>query len=151
MNKDKIQSFSDTWGQTILLWQRLRRPILQNKALTHTDKRILYGLYKLGSVTKKELAQQIVLEHSSLTRPLDRLESRGLIERNGSDTDKRFILLNLTTNGKNITCDIKKESRELLTQLLSQTNDSELEQTTAMMEKFQSAMEVMLDEQTKAR
>lgn len=145
MNTELIQTFIDTWGQAALLWQRLRRPILEREQLTQTDKRILYGLYRLKQATKKELAQSVVLEHSSLTRSLDRLEQKGLIARISSEEDKRYVELSLTQAGLTKTQIIKKRSLELAKHLFSEVSDNKIRQASDTIKIFQHAMEKMLE------
>lgn len=146
MDEKVIQSFVDTWGQAALLWQRLRRPILEKEHLTQTDKRILYGLYRLKEATKKELAQRVVLEHSSLTRSLDRLEEKSWIARVNCKEDKRYVKLSLTHSGLAKTQSIKKQSTKLAKKLFSEISENKLKQTTATIKTFQQAMENMLED-----
>ncbi len=145
VNEKSIQTFVDTWGQAALLWQRLRRPIFEKEQLTQTDKRILYGLYRLKQATKKELAQHVVLEHSSLTRSLDRLEQKKLITRTSSQEDKRFVKLSLTQSGRAKTQSIKKQSLKLAKKLFSKISENKIKQATGTIKAFQQAMENMLE------
>ncbi len=147
MADEIIKEFIDTWGQAVLLWQRLRRPILENEQLTPTDKRILYGLYRMKQATKKELAQRVVLEHSSLTRSLDRLVEKGLVARIASKDDKRFVQLSLTKSGLAKTQSIKSQSLELAKELFSGITAENIKQSSGVIKQFQSAMEIRLEKQ----
>ena len=97
--KDDIEQLMQSWCQSISLWQKIMRPILANNAVTPADKRILYGLFQTGPITKNELAATVILEGSSLTRSLKRLAKVGLLTCRSCDDDKRCVLLNLTPAG----------------------------------------------------
>ncbi len=142
---EPIETFMDVWGQSVLLWQRLRRPILASEKVTQADKRILYGLHRVKEVAKKELAQRVVLEHSSLTRSLERLEKKGLIKRDVSQDDKRFIKLSLTQAGLKKVRVIKMRSLKLLKTLLSDTLTKDLKQTNKVIKQFKAAMEMIVE------
>ncbi len=144
MDDKLIQSFIETWGQTVLLWQRLARPRLERAHLTQTDKRILYGLYGVKEITKKELAQRVVLEHSSLTRSLDRLEERGLITRVTQKEDKRYVKLSLTQQGRSTIRSVKRESFKLAQDLLSGATEKNIKQSIEVLEKFKNAMKEVI-------
>lgn len=149
LDDELIETFTDVWGQSVLLWQRLRRPILVSEKVTQADKRILYGLYRVKEVTKKELAQLVVLEHSSLTRSLERLEKKGLIKRNVSRNDKRFIKLSLTQDGLKKVKVIKERSLKLLKTLLSDALTKDLKQTNKVIKQFKTAMEAIVEKNIK--
>ncbi len=146
MNKQTIEEFIDAWSQSILLWQRLRRPLLALKKLTNTDKRILFGIAKHGKLTKKDLAKIMVLEHSSLTRSLDRLEERGLLVRHSDPSDRRFVSLSLTASGKKMAQSLRQQSLDLAESLLSNISTKNLRQAIDVMNEFQLALIEKLEE-----
>jgi DNA-binding MarR family transcriptional regulator len=147
MKNNEIQKFSDSWGQAILLWQRLRRPILQQQQVMPADKRILYGLHRHGPCSKKALAKYIVLEHSSLTRSLDRLEQKRFITRLIDAQDNRYVELNLTTAGVKKVLAIKQQSLLQLKKALGDISLQDVKQATRLMEKLKVNMEMMLEDE----
>jgi MarR family transcriptional regulator, organic hydroperoxide resistance regulator len=50
----------------------------------------------------RALAQQLFCDPSNVTGIVDRLEARGLIERRGSDTDRRVKIVRLTPEGQRL-------------------------------------------------
>lgn len=50
-------------------------------------------------VSQKDLAQRVILKKSALTKLINELESRGLIERRKEDADARLNALHLTQDG----------------------------------------------------
>lgn len=140
-----LETFSDNFGQVVLLWQRLRRPILENEHVTPADKRILYGLFRVQEITKRDLAKIIVLEHSSLTRSLDRLVSQGLVARKAASDDKRYIKLSLTETGRKKVKRIRRRSLALLKEVLPNISEQELKQIAEFFGELKASMEGVLN------
>ena len=107
---DDIEQLMQCWGKNMLLWQKIMRPILANNSVTPADKRILYGLFQAGAITKNQLAAKVILEGSSLTRSLQRLAKTGLLTCTCFNEDKRCVLLNLTPAGTKKVKKIKQEA-----------------------------------------
>jgi DNA-binding MarR family transcriptional regulator len=55
--------------------------------------RILFALWKRGSMTASELARETALDASTMTSMLDRLEAAGLVRRSASIEDRRVVLV----------------------------------------------------------
>ena len=70
------ETLKNELGGMLLMWQRFHRPILHKHGVTPADKRILYGLGGVESISKNDLAKKVVLENSSLTRSIDRLRKK---------------------------------------------------------------------------
>lgn len=75
-----------------LLTAQLQRML----GMVPTEIRALLTLWDLGSMTVGELATQVRLSSAAITTLVDRLERRGLIEREEHPTDKRRVVLHVT-------------------------------------------------------
>ena len=64
---------------------------------------LLMLLMSNGQVTPKQLAQSLALSAPNLTLLLDRMQERGLITRERSETDRRSQLVMLTEAGRTLT------------------------------------------------
>lgn len=60
----------------------------------------LHSLSRNGSMTLSQLARDVSLGTSTTTGILDRLESKGLITRTRSTSDRRKVALEITSSGK---------------------------------------------------
>lgn len=83
-------------------WQKLSR--YYNQQLTSFDLSVPKALLLLeispeGGENPKTLAAKLDLESSSMTGLLDRLEKKGFIERRPDPSDRRSILIFLTSRG----------------------------------------------------
>lgn len=72
---------------------------------------VLRTLYESSGVTLNRAAQLVGVDKSSLSRMVERLVQRGLINRIGGD-DRRSIGLNLTTAGKKLVRQLAKLADE---------------------------------------
>lgn len=68
--------------------------------ITHAQGSILMMLFSNKCTTAAELARELYIDSASMTRMLDRLQKRGLIERMPRGDDRRVINLRLTDDGQ---------------------------------------------------
>jgi DNA-binding MarR family transcriptional regulator len=91
--------------QLVSLMVQMRREVEKRMAqhdLTDAQWKPLYML-KLGRATTAiELAREMDIDAGAITRMLDRLESKGLIERVRSEADRRVVHLRLTAAGEHV-------------------------------------------------
>jgi MarR family 2-MHQ and catechol resistance regulon transcriptional repressor len=83
-------------GET--LWNRLA-PGLQRHDLTPSQFGVLEALYHLGSMHQRDLGERILRSSGNMTLVIDNLEKRGLVRRERSVEDRRFIQVHLTEDG----------------------------------------------------
>ena len=61
---------------------------------------VLYALKKAGcALRQSELTKQVLLSQPALSRLVERMEQRGLVERSTDSRDKRGVLVSLTDTG----------------------------------------------------
>jgi DNA-binding MarR family transcriptional regulator len=59
----------------------------------------LLALYENGPLPPSQIARQIMVNSSTVTGIIDRLEQKGLVERSRSSQDRRVITISLTESG----------------------------------------------------
>jgi DNA-binding MarR family transcriptional regulator len=101
----------------------------------------LRQLRREGTITPSRLAKEVSLSQATITGILDRLEARGLIERERSKEDRRRVIIQLTDNGAELAASAPSPLQErFATKLagLPKENraviDTVLEQIVSMME-----------------
>ena len=67
-----------------------------------SDFGVLEALLHKGPLTVTELGAKVLLTSGSMTAALDRLERRGLVEREGTADDRRVRVIRLTPKGKEL-------------------------------------------------
>lgn len=85
-----------------MLRRRLLRPYFIELGLTvgQGQPRILYELRKCDGMSQKELSDACLIEVTTMSRTLDRLESMGLIKRQNNPECRRSWIISLTEEGK---------------------------------------------------
>ena len=66
----------------------------------------LQGVSAQPGIDQRTLARSIGFDTSTITGVIDRLETRGLVQRNASSSDRRVRLLTLTPAGEQLLADI---------------------------------------------
>jgi len=81
------------------------------KALPVKEYDVLFTLSRCpsGQLRLNEINDKVLLSQSSLSRLVDRLEKRGLVERTIAPDDGRGVLLSLTEAGSELQKDIGRE------------------------------------------
>ena len=107
-----MQQYSDAPGDVILVTRLLVRSaqMLENRinaALEQQGMQIQEYLammvikFEDGPIRPTELSESLGISRPQITRLLDSLEQRGLITRQHSKTDRRALILSLSTKGNN--------------------------------------------------
>jgi len=81
---------------------RIRRSLLQTSGLSDSDYEVLVQLSEApeGRLRSYELVAALQWEKSRLSHHLRRMEARGLVGREGCDTDRRGAFVVLTPEGR---------------------------------------------------
>lgn len=85
---------------TALAINRLYKPALDELGLTYPQYLALVALWETDGLSVKDIAERLMLESSTLTPLLKRLEAAGLVKRKRSVEDERQVLVTLTAAGK---------------------------------------------------
>lgn len=72
---------------------------LADLSLTYTQYLVMMYLWERGETNPKELARCLLLDPSTLTPVLKKLESKGFLTRARSEADERSLVLRLTPAG----------------------------------------------------
>lgn len=80
-----------------------------------------------GPLPMGGLAETLDVSQASATGIVDRMEQRGLVERNRDDADRRVVHVALTAEGRRLITGMASERRDRLSQLLDTLTDAELE------------------------
>src|SRR5688572_18254603 len=75
---------------------------LGGKRLTSSQFGVLEALFHLGPLCQGELARKLLRSGASVTSVVEGLEKRGLLVRQRTDEDKRFVRVALTGKGRKL-------------------------------------------------
>ena len=82
--------------------QELRNTILRKLDISYTHFRLMQVIYAGEPKTVGEISKMIVVSPAVLSRVIDQMEGRGLVERRTDHADNRFVNVGLTQNGRTI-------------------------------------------------
>ncbi|WIK64684.1 MarR family winged helix-turn-helix transcriptional regulator [Gleimia hominis] len=80
-----------------------RRTAFSSHELEPWEFDVLSSLRRAGkpyALTPGNLMNELLVSSGTMTNRIDRLEAKGLVERSRSSTDRRAVLVTLTSNGK---------------------------------------------------
>jgi DNA-binding MarR family transcriptional regulator len=89
-----------------------------------------------GASTPFELSRLLAVDTGLMTRLLDKLEARGLLERSRSNEDRRVVNLSLTAKGSEVAAQLPGLARNVLNPMLRKFSKREFEQLRSLLLKF---------------
>ena len=121
------------------LQQRLA-DLLKQFQLTPTQYNVLRILRGAGEegVTCSQAAERMLTPDPDMTRLLDRMENRSLIQRERSRQDRRIVITRITGEGLKLAGDIDEPLQTLFRRLLGHIGDRKL---TALIETLEALRE----------
>lgn len=97
---------------------------------------ILLSLSSGLANTPFELSRVLGIDTGLMTRMLDKLEAKGLLERSRDADDRRVINLKLTQKGKGIAAQIPEIAPHVLNARLQEFTKAEFEELARLLRKF---------------
>jgi MarR family 2-MHQ and catechol resistance regulon transcriptional repressor len=132
-------SGTHTW---LILWKAfnsVRDYATRNIAslgLSLTDFGILEALLHKGPLPVNDLGRKVSLTSGSITTAVDRLQSRGLVERQSDDDDRRARVVHLTGAGRKQIEDAFTSHSDAMDELGSVLTEEEREELVRLLKKL---------------
>jgi DNA-binding MarR family transcriptional regulator len=120
-----------------------RDDVLLREAGVDLDRALFPLLVRIGmrgTLSVAELADQVGRDHTTISRQLTRLESLGLIARDGEAPDRRVRPARLTQLGEGIVRAIGLARRRLLGKVLGDWTEADRAALAAMLRRFADAL-----------
>jgi DNA-binding MarR family transcriptional regulator len=105
-------------------------------SLKPSDAGILHRLGQSSGMSQQELASTLRIHASALVSVLDDLETRGVVERKDSATDRRTYALHLTDKGQALLTEIRRLSREHNDALCTPLSNTEREMLASLLSRI---------------
>lgn len=110
MNRRKLESLTDGTGVHVFLvmWKAVHaveayaQHSIAELEMCGSDFAILEALLHKGPLPINEIGRKVLLTSGSITVAVDRLESKGLVERRASGTDRRAKIVHMTKAGNEL-------------------------------------------------
>lgn len=101
--------------------------LMEHLHLSQSELLFFSALNQCTGISSPELAKNMGLSPSRISRVIEKLVVDGYLDRNIDKTDRRAITLCLTENGKRIRAEIDKSRQECETRLLNVLPESDVE------------------------
>jgi DNA-binding MarR family transcriptional regulator len=104
--------------------------------ITSAQFKVLLILARQTADTPAELCRCLSLDSGAMTRMVDRLESKGLIARVRSTTDRRQVRLELTAQGHSLSEQIPQIAADAMNELTGELTRPEVDELERLLKKM---------------
>jgi DNA-binding MarR family transcriptional regulator len=118
-------------------------PLLAQHGFTFTQWVVLIWLRENGVLTPGDLCRDLRHDNGALTRVIDQLEARGLVDRSRSRQDRRVVEIDITADGKAVLDALTPLIVEQLNLALSGFDAKEFAELQRLLGKFVAGLESM--------
>lgn len=113
--------------------------------LTHAQWAPLYSLYKGRGNTVAALSRDLQIDAGAMTRSLDRLAAKGLIDRVRSHEDRRVVELQLTEDGRRLAAQVASVLCQVLNRHLAGFSHDEWQTLLGLLQRMNANGEALRD------
>lgn len=142
MLREYAVKMSDLTLRLFALCQEREINFVRRYGLRVSEFRCLYTLWRQDHRTVKELANLLNNTPSRLTRVIDSLFEKGLVERVEPSDDRRKKIISLSDAGRELVKTMKEEYDTIHTQILAEITDDSQGQIIDSIAKLITAMEL---------
>lgn len=114
---------------------------IHDESLTFGQFSALIILYNLGPLPMGTVAEHLGISMASATGMIDRLVHAGWVERSRSETDRRVVSVDLTSQGREKMAAKQRVRRRKIQELFEPLTESDLTQLLRMLEKVAERVE----------
>lgn len=125
---------------TKAIQEQIRQEMINNK-LNITEFSVLEVLYLQGKQTIQQIGSSILISSGSMTYVIDKLEQKGLLNRNACPDDRRVIHVLLTEDGIRLMQKIMPNHRDLVNYMFGSLSDNESETMVKLLKKVSKRVE----------
>ncbi|MEM9242607.1 MAG: MarR family transcriptional regulator [Pseudomonadota bacterium] len=118
----------------MLIARRVLIPIGKKYDLQPVDMRLIMTLAHHQHSSKLQLANAIGMDHSSMSRALDRLIEKNYVQREIDTNDRRLIRISLTEQGRELHQQVFSTISKLWNKVCADFSDQELKQSIHFMQ-----------------
>ncbi|MCE3235048.1 MAG: transcriptional regulator, MarR family [Vampirovibrio sp.] len=139
MTVNDTQLSTHLWLVMMKAYQPLREHAMRNietSGLCMSDFTTLEVLLHKGPLPVNVIGEKVQLTSGSITTAVDRLEKKGLVERQFSPTDRRVRLVNLTLEGRSLIETVFAAHEQALETAASGLNPEEKKQLIELLKKL---------------
>ncbi len=126
--------------QLVKNYEQCDRLCLARHEVTAAQAYSLLAFPSDSDVSMNELSEAMGLANSTMTRMIDNLVSKGLVNRRHDDEDRRVVRVTLTPRGQELRRTFEKERQEIYGEVLVDIQESDHVAIIAALEKVTKAI-----------
>lgn len=92
-----------------------------------SDFTVLEALYHKGRQTIRQISDAVLINTGSITYVIDKLETKGLLERSNCKEDRRVVYIQITDHGNKFMDDIFPKHQNVIEDIFSDLTEEEKE------------------------
>ncbi len=108
--------------------ERYTKEIHKKYSVSAAQVNCLLALYENGPLPPSQIAKIILVNSSTVTGIIDRLETKGLVKRERISKDRRVITIQLTEEGKKLAANAPPPIQQKIISGLEKLTDQEIDQ-----------------------
>ncbi|WP_067726627.1 MarR family winged helix-turn-helix transcriptional regulator [Oceanobacillus damuensis] len=97
--------------------EKITKKDISSHGMRTSDFTILEALYHKGRQTIREISEAVLINTGSITYVIDKLESKGLLERSDCPDDRRVVYIQLTNKGKELMDEIFPKHQKVIEEI----------------------------------
>lgn len=86
---------------------------------------VLEALYHKGAQTVRQISNAVLIKFGSITYVIDKLETKGLVKRVNSETDRRVVYIHITDDGKKLMDQIFPKHQKVIEEMFHNIHEDE--------------------------
>ncbi|WP_077302988.1 MarR family winged helix-turn-helix transcriptional regulator [Virgibacillus pantothenticus] len=98
---------------------------IKNYGMKTSEFTILETLYHKGKQTVREISDSVLIKTGSITYVIDRLEEKGMLQREHCQKDRRVVYIDITDEGKNLMDEIFPKHQKVIEELFMDISDEQ--------------------------
>jgi MarR family 2-MHQ and catechol resistance regulon transcriptional repressor len=110
--------------------------LMAEAGLTISQFGVLEALLHKGPLCQKDIAAKILKSTGNITLVIDNLEKRSIVKRERGTTDRRYLTVHLTREGRELITDTFAKVEQAITAEMSVLTDDELQTLGALCKKL---------------
>jgi DNA-binding MarR family transcriptional regulator len=125
----------------VRIFQLFERDQIKIYGITSSQCYTLLEIGRTGSLTMNELSTKMNLDTSTMTRVIANLVRDGLVRRVRDDSDRRYVVVELTDKGKSFTGEIKTSIENYYCDIITALPPGQVEQVLSSAQSLLAAFE----------
>lgn len=139
---DQVTMFRENTRRLEMNLERINRTDCCCCGISDSQCFVLVEIGRKADISVKELAEILKIDKSGISRTVEELVQKGLVERKPSKEDRRYVVLNLTDAGNDRFNKIENDMNHKFGSILDKIPEDKRSQVVESLELYNKALEI---------